>query len=281
MWFCLQFANMVFTNLMCYLHFRKKCVGHVVSTIMWGGDLPGTVDLPWNSFGEASQTQAPICFRGTSWTCGKLQRRTSLHVFPWSLSDALVFHQHSGLARHAGALRLVRNSSIWRLSDDLNKFYFHLFSRLFKLNLGWWHQQYVVYSIHVFLGDEWFAQPEIRNAFVGSREHGGLASVLLRPVPRRWVLFGCEEHYQQGLGFADSGFDFSNMSPSCYILLIYIYTFGSIGESTWNMFESLRPSNWANPRWRVSLDWFIVRESETENLAFPHKLTSLDVLVEP
>ena len=28
-----------------------------------------------------------------------------------------------------------------------------------------------------------------------------------------------------------------------YILYIYIYTFGSIGESTWNMFESLRPSN--------------------------------------
>ena len=143
-------------------------------------------------------------------------------------------------------------------------------------------------SIHVFLGDGWFAQPEIRNAFVGSWEHGGLASVLLRPVPRRWVLFGCEEHYHQGLGFADSDFDFSNMSPSCYIMLylyiyiyICIYTFGSIGESTWNMFESLRPDIWANPRWRVSLDWFIARESETENLAFPYKLTSLDVLVEP
>ena len=76
-------------------------------------------------------------------------------------------------------------------------------------------------------------------------------------------------------------FWFFQYVPIMLYINIYIYTFGSIGESTWNMFESLRPSNWANPRWRVSLDWFIVRESETENLAFPHKLTSLDVLVEP
>ena len=38
--------------------FEKKCVGHVVTSIMWGGDLPGTVDLPlefiWWSFPNSS-----------------------------------------------------------------------------------------------------------------------------------------------------------------------------------------------------------------------------------